>query len=103
MRHVVVTRTVVVLGLALAGACLAFAAVQVSRSAPEARGAPASPAAEVFARRCAGCHAIEEVAPVAGGAEERTRLLRFLAGHGQSDPSEDAALADFLLGFARPR
>ena len=105
MRHVVVTRTVMVLALMSAGACLLFASYVGRAGRERPAGAPAVTAGgELFERRCAGCHAAAEVAPAADDpAVARASLLRFLAGHGHSDAVESDRIADFLGGVPPAR
>jgi len=102
MRHVVVTRSVVVLGLVLAGACLLFARL-VSR--PAEMAVPRSAGEALFERRCAGCHAPADVdaslRPPAERAAASAELHRFLRGHGHCSPDEDEALVEFLSARAQ--
>jgi mono/diheme cytochrome c family protein len=106
MRHVAVTRSVVVLGLVLAGACLLFARL-VSR--PAGTAVPRSAGEALFEQRCAGCHVPADVDAslrppaerAAASAAASAELRRFLRGHGHSSPDEDEALVEFLSARAQ--
>ena len=102
MRHVVVSRSVAVLGLLLVGACLLFARLATR---PGATSTPPASGEALFESRCAGCHVTEEVdASLRAPAEPRAArdaLRRFLDAHGHSSPDEGEAIVDFLAARAR--
>lgn len=102
MRHVVVTRCVLAIGLLLAGACLLFARA-ASRRSPATPAAPTG--AALFEQRCAACHVAADVgASLRSPAELRDAseaLRSFLRSHGHSAPGEEGPLVDFLAARAQ--
>lgn len=105
MRVTTVRRTAAGFGLALL-ACAALAAWLAPtprRSAP-AVAPPPPPAlsgAELWARDCAGCHAVEDLAPQLRGDRGAARALEwlnFLEAHAEGDAGEDRAVLAFLAG-----
>jgi mono/diheme cytochrome c family protein len=117
MRHVVVTRAVLLLAAGLGGACLLFArcagATAGGAGGPEAAGvagaadaaeaattATAGDGARLFDARCGACHDAADLATELRSspdpASARVELLRFLAGHGHSRAEECLVLAEWL-------
>jgi mono/diheme cytochrome c family protein len=94
MRHTLVTRVAAVLSLLLLVAALLFAWTRAGRAAapPAATRARPLDGAAVFAGRCAGCHAAQDLAGRLRAAPDRARaaveLLEFLETHGAGDAAE---------------
>ncbi|MBL8803764.1 MAG: cytochrome c [Planctomycetes bacterium] len=105
MRVTTVRRTAAGFGLALL-VCAALAAwlAPTPRRGPPAV-APSPPTtlsgAELWARHCAGCHEVEDLAPQLRGEHGAARALEwlsFLEAHAEGDAGEDRAVLAFLAG-----
>jgi len=110
VRHVTVARLALGLVAFLAAALALFAWHQVGASPRGARVTGAAVVAgerpeELFARQCAVCHELEELAAglreAADPAQAVLDLLLFLTDHGATDGAQDLGLAALLLQCSR--
>jgi mono/diheme cytochrome c family protein len=108
MRVNTVRRTAAGFGLALL-ACAALAGwlAQTRRrsapadTSPQPSSASTLSGAELWARHCAACHEVEDLAPQLRGEQGAARALEwlsFLEDHAEGDAAEDRAVLAFLAG-----
>lgn len=98
MRHVVVRRTALLLGVVFSLGAGLFA-WRVSRPRPEVASAeaPATRGATSFRRYCGACHTVDELRPtVVGPPDRREELERFLLEHGGASAAIDRIILDHI-------
>ena len=116
MRHLVVRRTALLLGVMLFASAGLFAllvsrepAVAPALPSPAAASTAASPAppspttaptgAELYEAHCASCHAAASLRQRMPDSEERRRDLdAFLEDHGRATAAEDRLIVEYLSG-----
>ena len=102
MRHLIVSRIVVLLGAVLCAAAFGFVWLagrpQDGPVEAELVQEPSAAAATLFARSCASCHTPDSLREGVGRDREAARraLETFLQSHGDTSDQEDRLIADYL-------
>ena len=113
MRHTAVKYVSLALVLLFVAASVLFSG-SVARSRSPAPGlleeiskprADSRDGRDVFERRCASCHDVDELATSFDGVADRAlaavEMLDFLDGHGESSAAEDRRIVSYLLQRTR--
>ena len=102
MRHLIVSRTVILLATVLFASAVGFVWLagrpKVGRDETDVRPVTDTTAAALFARSCASCHTPDSLKPAVGRDREAARnaLETFLRTHGDTSEEEDRLIADYL-------
>jgi hypothetical protein len=102
MRHLIVSRVVMLLGAVLCAAAFGFVWLagrpQSGPVEADVVAEPSTTAAALFARSCASCHTPDSLRTPVGRDREAARrdLEIFLRTHGDTSEQEDRLIADYL-------